>query len=57
LPKKVKDQNKELATKYDIQGYPTIIVLDGEGKKVGQLGYMEGGPDAFIAALDKLPKQ
>ena len=33
-----------------------IVVLNSEGKEVGQLGYMEGGPDAFIAALEKLPK-
>ena len=42
--------------KYNIQGYPTIIVLDSEGKKVGELGYMKGGPTAFIAELNKLKK-
>jgi len=31
-------------------------VLNGDGKKVGQLGYMEGGPDAFVAELEKVPK-
>lgn len=48
--------NKELAKKYDIKGYPTIIVLDGQGKKVGELGYQPGGPKAFIASLEKLKK-
>lgn len=48
--------NDALAKKYDIKGYPTIIVLDGEGKKVGELGYMKGGPAAFIAELNKLKK-
>jgi len=48
--------NGALAKKYAIQGYPTIIVLDGDGKKVGELGYMKGGPKAFIAELDKLKK-
>jgi thioredoxin-related protein len=48
--------NDALAKKYDIKGYPTIIVLDSEGKKVGELGYMKGGPTAFIAALNKLKK-
>ena len=38
----------------NIQGYPTIIVLNSEGKKVGELGYQPGGPKAFIAALEKL---
>ena len=52
----LKAANQALQQKYKIQGYPTIIVLDGEGKKVGQLGYMPGGPKAFTAALDKLKK-
>ncbi len=49
-------QNEELATRFGIQGFPTIVVLDGEGKKVGELGYMPGGPTAFLAELDKLRK-
>ena len=52
--KKLKEQNEKLKQEYGIKGYPTIIMLDAEGKKVGQLGYMEGGPKAFIAELDKL---
>lgn len=51
-----KKQNEELGQQYNIEGYPTIIVLNSEGKKVGKLGYMEGGPKAFIAALEALPK-
>ncbi len=50
-----KQRNEALMKKYNVEGFPTIIVLDGEGKKVGELGYMEGGPSAFIAALKKLP--
>jgi len=46
--------NEELATKYRIQGFPTIVILDGDGKKVGELGYMPGGPSAFIAELAKM---
>jgi thioredoxin-related protein len=52
----VKKQNMQLASRYQIEGFPTVIVLNSDGKKVGELGYMEGGPDAFIAALEKLRK-
>lgn len=52
--KKLKEQNEKLSKEYNVQGYPTIIVLDSEGTKLGQLGYLEGGPDAFIAELNKL---
>jgi thioredoxin-related protein len=49
-------QNQELAMKYDIEGFPTIVVLDDEGKQVGMLGYTPGGPAAFIAELEKIRK-
>ena len=52
----LKKANQELQRKYSIEGYPTIIVLNGDGKQVGQLGYMQGGPKAFIAELEKLKK-
>jgi protein disulfide-isomerase len=53
----LKKANLALQEKYKIEGYPTIVVLDGEGKKVGELGYQPGGPKAFIAELDKLKKK
>jgi thioredoxin-related protein len=56
LSSEQKKANNALGEKYGIKGYPTIIVLDGEGKKVGKLGYMKDGPKAFIAALEKLKK-
>jgi thioredoxin-related protein len=52
----LKKANAALQDKYKVEGYPTIIVLNGEGKKVGELGYQPGGPKAFIAELDKLKK-
>jgi thioredoxin-related protein len=61
-----KKQNFELADRYRIAGYPTIIVLDSEGKKLGELSYdagvpddateMKATPEAFIASLEKLRK-
>ncbi|MFN2541524.1 MAG: thioredoxin family protein [Chthoniobacterales bacterium] len=52
----IRTQNEELAKKYQIFGFPTIVVLNGDGKIVGELGYMQGGPEEFIAELDKLRK-
>ena len=53
----LKKANEELQAKYKIEGYPTIIVLNGEGKKVGVTGYVEGGPKAWLAELDKQVKK
>ncbi len=50
----LKKANKALLAKYKIEGYPTIIVLNSAGKKVGELGYEEGGPKNFIAKLEAL---
>jgi len=52
----VKKQNMQLASQYQIEGFPTIVVLNADGRKIGELGYMEGGPEAFIAAIEKLRK-
>lgn len=50
-------QNEKLAQQYQIEGFPTIVVLDGEGKSVWRYdGYFPGGPAAFIAELEKLRK-
>jgi thioredoxin-related protein len=54
LPRRVKEQNDKLQKQYAIKGYPTIIVLNSDGKQVGQLGYQEGGPGPFTAKLDEL---
>ena len=52
----LKKANQALQKKYKIKGYPTIIVLDGDGKQVGEAGYMKGGPKAFIKKLEEFKK-
>ena len=50
-------QNMELAQQYEVLGFPTIVVLNSNGQKVWQFdGYFPGGPEAFVAQLQKLPK-
>ena len=44
LSAEVRQQNQDLAQKYEIEGFPTIVVLNSDGKQVGLLGYMPGGP-------------
>ncbi|MFA6287373.1 MAG: thioredoxin family protein [Opitutaceae bacterium] len=50
----LKAQNEQLSQKYQVGGFPTVIVLDAQGKEVGKLGYQEGGPGPFIDALKAL---
>ena len=50
----LKKANAALKDKYNIEGFPTLIALDQNGKEIGrQVGYEEGGPKAFIAQLEK----
>jgi thioredoxin-related protein len=53
-PEQMKD-NANLAAKYSIKGYPTIILLNAEGERIGTTGYIPGGPKAFIAEISKFP--
>jgi protein disulfide-isomerase len=50
----IKTQNEELSKKYKIQGFPTILFLNDDGKTLGKVGYLEGGPEKWTAAADKL---
>ena len=56
LSDEVRKQNYELAERFQVGGFPTIVILNGDGKQVGQLGYIPGGANAFIGELKKLPK-
>ena len=47
-------QNDELATKYKIEEFPTIIVLSPDGREIGRLGYIPGGVKAFAAAVNAI---
>jgi protein disulfide-isomerase len=40
--------NRNLAQKYGIQGFPTILIFDSQGKMVDQTGYLPGGPEKYV---------
>ena len=45
----LKKQNEELAEKFGIQGFPTLVLLDPQGSEAARnVGYLQGGPEAFI---------
>lgn len=57
LPEKVAKQNERLMHQYDIErsGYPTVILLNPDGKILGQLeGYKGEQPADIIAWVEKL---
>lgn len=54
LSDKIKKQNGELAAKYGVRGYPSVFLLDAEGKQLGRTGYQEGGSEAYVKHLKEL---
>ena len=58
LPDDLKQQNDTLNKQFQIGGFPTLIVLDADGKELGrQVGYDPGsGPDTVIAKLKSFNK-
>jgi protein disulfide-isomerase len=58
LPEATKKANQVLAGKFGVEGFPTLMVLDADGKPLGKLGYTPGGSRPFLKALDAtLPRK
>jgi thioredoxin-related protein len=49
LPDALKAQNDALASKFGVEGFPTLVLVDAAGKEVARhVGYLPGGPDSLI---------
>jgi len=54
LPADQQSANDALAKQFSVDGFPTYVLLNSAGHELGrQVGYLEGGPSAFIAELSK----
>lgn len=54
-PAALKKQNAKLEKAYLNRGYPTVLLLDSDGKKLsGDLGELEGGVDGYIKTITGL---
>ncbi len=49
----LKAQNKEMANRYGIEGYPTVVLVDVNSKPYAITGYQEGGPENYLGALEE----
>jgi thioredoxin-related protein len=60
LPEQLTKQNGRLLHQYDIEssGFPTVILLNPDGKRLGQLeGYSNERPADIIAWVEKLRRK
>jgi thioredoxin-related protein len=55
LPDQLEQQNAQLGMMYSkiVSGYPTILLIEPNGKPFGKFGYSEGGAEAWTAQIDK----
>jgi thiol-disulfide isomerase/thioredoxin len=54
IPPELKRQNEHLMQQYSVRGFPTVLLLDAEGKELRQTGYQEGGAQAYVKHLKEL---
>lgn len=47
-------QNKELQKKYDVKGFPTVVLLNENGQLIGSTGYRPGGGKIYADHLKKM---
>jgi protein disulfide-isomerase len=49
--------NAALQQRFNIEGYPTLVILDATGKELGRLSYEPGGPRTFLNSLQKITRR
>jgi protein disulfide-isomerase len=48
LPKAQKDTNQALLEKFQVQGFPTVLILNPQGRVIKRDGYQPGGPAKYV---------
>ena len=56
IGKRARKENPKLVEKYGIEGFPTALILDGDGKKLAETGYRRGGAKAYADYLLEIKK-
>ena len=59
IKKKISEEqkaaNQKLEEQFAVEGYPTVVLVDPSGKKLGmEEGYLGNGPKAYIKRLEEI---
>ena len=57
LSNRAKAENEKLTKKYGIRGFPTALILDGNGNRIGKTGYRQGGAAEYVKHLMSFRKK
>ncbi len=47
-------RNEEISKKYEIRGFPTVLLMTADGEVFGQTGYQPGGPTPYLKSVDEM---
>ena len=53
-PSATRKQNEALAKRYGVRGFPTVLLLEADGKELARTGYQRGGAAGYIKHLKAL---
>lgn len=53
-PPAIQKSNQKLAEQFQVQGYPTLLLLDAQGARLGTVNYGHGGAKQFVADVEKV---
>jgi len=51
LADRIARQNADLARKYKVETYPTVLLVSAKGDVLGNFGYVEGGAEKWLARV------
>jgi len=54
LSDQARKANPGLVKRYRIRAFPSVLILDADGKVLDHTGYQRGGPAAYLEMLDKM---
>ncbi len=46
--------NRKLSEQYDVSGFPTVLLMNAEGKVIGKSGYKKTSPEKYVESLKKM---
>ena len=56
LSEKAAEQNPKLVKKYEVHGFPTVLIMDADGTVLDKTGYRNGGPEKYLEHLAEIKK-
>ncbi len=51
LPERIATQNEKLVEKFEVDSFPTVLLVSVEGEVLGSYGYVEGGAKAWLEKI------